>query len=1152
MPSRRLLCGNPDSFAPSLATVITIILILVSLAPTNAQTPTTPENADPPQTAQPSSDEAERDARWAQRNDSEQVRQRAERFTSFLNLGKNFKITGLNGRLELRPIAEAIAAGKHEEALDSFGKYFFKKLRNPRAAGLTIDDLSPYSQGTAGHGKFPQPLWDPSADHAKVVERAEALLKGHAQVGGKDVEIGPPGKVNWYYPLPYGQVSDPANPSTNPNPEVVFGTFFDVLAQAFVITHDERFLDAWVAYLDDWSLNSTYVDRVHPLFIPSKINSSGAGRILKELAAVSAALPPDRQPLPPRVFAQMMQRIFGDYPLLSIAYIRSNCHNWTPFPGGVLLSLIGDEFISSPLFFRESKRRNIEDNAVTQNLRDGSENQQDPWYNDNFSHTLSALLLLDTRDKMDRWREVDWVGDAMEDIYWQNDLRDYLRERVNYQIRLRTPQDELPIVFRGGDKRRAARPDRALSPQAFADPVNAAVLNAARSDRKPPYFGDWFPYGGYYIVRHGWGPNDGYGTMFSSHHAGAYGGYRSRSNNNSFGLAEGGQDLLVDDCIGHYMYPTSPLRVDGRNQFFHAGEGFYKVPGAASHKTYLVRAWTDPAPWRWHESDKFNVMEGVYAGPYLDEKKEKTDRTGGIRDTSHQRLAIYVRGANFWIIVDRLHSGAERDFDLIWRIPLGDDPKAPAFTKDEIIMDEAAQRFGAASARQAKVGVDLRQVSSSPLKYQRKDVAKDPKNNYMPYGRAEVFASWRAAGASQVITVIEPRTGDSKGLADFSPQKSQGIEGFNATASNGQQVRMLSADKGTATLSIGSVTADAELLLLEGEEGGLVMGAKDFKIGGTKVETNDATDFEFRLSGGRLAQLLPIYRPIAPVKIGPERTVFTDEIEVTLASETPGVEIRYTLDGSDPTLLSPRYEKPLRLQNTTMVKARAYRPGMTEEPATTAGTHATPVSRALFSAKNPLEPVAAAGKKPGLRFTYRQDDWKALWLDTSRGEPGAQGVVNDLFDLSLVPLDNPPVGDAPAPRAKPYAVTYEGFLEVPEDGVYTFHAPEELVYPDIDAGYDLRVQVGQMKRRGDPSAREVVPVEWYPSTRLHAFGSWSVALKKGAHPFKVTFLDYRTDAAKQLNVENLRPYIWPGSTPELLITGPGLDRKPIPAAWFKN
>ena len=78
----------------------------------------------------------------------------------------------------------------------------------------------------------------------------------------------------------------------------------------------------------------------------------------------------------------------------------------------------------------------------------------------------------------------------------------------------------------------------------------------------------------------------------------------------------------------------------------------------------------------------------------------------------------------------------------------------------------------------------------------------------------------------------------------------------------------------------------------------------------------------------------------------------------------------------------------------------------------------------------------------------------------------------------------------------------QGYLNVPEDGVYTFHAPRELVYPDMDAGYELKLEVGERAYTNVPRKAYYGLQEWYPSTRLHAMGNWSVAFKKGAQPFR--------------------------------------------------
>ncbi len=61
-----------------------------------------------------------------------------------------------------------------------------------------------------------------------------------------------------------------------------------------------------------------------------------------------------------------------------------------------------------------------------------------------------------------------------------------------------------------------------------------------------------------------------------------------------------------------------------------------------------------------------------------------------------------------------------------------------------------------------------------------------------------------------------------------------------------------------------------------------------------------------------------------PVLIRPNGGNFVSLAEVTLQSTLPGTAIRYTLDGSEPSLSSPLYAGPLTLRETTTVKARLF------------------------------------------------------------------------------------------------------------------------------------------------------------------------------------------------------------------------------------
>jgi hypothetical protein len=66
---------------------------------------------------------------------------------------------------------------------------------------------------------------------------------------------------------------------------------------------------------------------------------------------------------------------------------------------------------------------------------------------------------------------------------------------------------------------------------------------------------------------------------------------------------------------------------------------------------------------------------------------------------------------------------------------------------------------------------------------------------------------------------------------------------------------------------------------------------------------------------------------LTPPNLDPDGGIFDEQVEVKLASETPGALIRYTTDGSTPTEDSPLYTKPLTIAATATVSARAFEPG---------------------------------------------------------------------------------------------------------------------------------------------------------------------------------------------------------------------------------
>jgi hypothetical protein len=1088
--------------------------------------------------------------------------------------------SNLRSRPKLEEIGKLKTAGKYCDVLKVFRDYYFDKLRRPQAFGLHANDVHPYGTGYGGIPGFPGPAIDPNLDAAaqkQQIAQADDLLNGQMTLGdGKKLALGEPGAVDWTAPGPPYGYTTPAR-RQDPYRELWWGTGFQPLLTAYVMTKDERYLKRWIAYMDDWAINADYLLELHPV-----LNHDNCAypvvATLRMFAAIAASLPYQSEAVPPDAFARIMRKLVTESPLNDVVYMRSNPNAWTPGAGRMLLAMMIDEFKLAPLYFRETRRRNIEDINVTQQLPDGTEDHQWPGYNFLLLINAGALRLLDARQSLPPWAQPAWEREP-QTIAWQRELSEALMRRATYLLHWGTPNGEYPLVTHQEpphEKKAKLRESYSRFPAMLAEETNAKLYSTLYGDGAegpPPYTSEWFPYGGYSIARTGWGREHGYGAMFCSPQPGC-GGVGSGCKNNVFGLAAYGMDLLADDLVHAWVRATSPIHVDQKRQQL----DYYvpRCPWPSAHRGELVHAWTDPAPWRWHASADFDLMEGVYSGVYANDFRNRADF---VDDVSHQRLAMFARRAGLWILTDRLLTAKRHHYEQLWWLPLQKNELA-AFRPEEIAVDPQSKTIKTRRTRNDKwwswdqmrnvsvgnVNLSMYQFTDADLKYTSTSVLKSPEM----YDWQRVAASWQGTGNQQIVTALFPRRptpekkepdGSENDLAGAKPLPARpGVTAFEAVTPDGIRVAYAAAADRSAALESEGIRVTAEALLAVrgpaagGEVKGLVLGCRAMELRGAPVAVRQA-DFEFSLpaslAAGKLA-IEPIYRPIRPVQILPESDVFTAELEVTLRCRTPGVVMTYTLDGSEPTPQSTPYRGPFRIDRSLVVKARAYRPGVQCNPPHTSGTHATATSYAVFTKKLPSLPEQATPASRGLNCEYYEGFWKDLWLSLDKLAPRNKQPVQELFDLAVVPADNRPVGDKQAPRERSYALKYTGYLKVPADGVYTIHAPPEYVYCDRVAGYELQVYVGHAQNPdGDGAKRDEELNYWYPATRLHGLGTWSVPLKQGLHELKVVYIDFRMDGAKRLNrVQGVPDLVWSGEKPGLLISGPGVEKQPIPASWL--
>ncbi|MCH8274910.1 MAG: family 20 glycosylhydrolase [Armatimonadetes bacterium] len=187
--------------------------------------------------------------------------------------------------------------------------------------------------------------------------------------------------------------------------------------------------------------------------------------------------------------------------------------------------------------------------------------------------------------------------------------------------------------------------------------------------------------------------------------------------------------------------------------------------------------------------------------------------------------------------------------------------------------------------------------------------------------------------------------------------------------------------------------------------------------------------------------------------------VFLDEATVLFEDAGPSAEIRYTLDGSDPTRASLLYTGPFRLNESATVTAVLVREG---------GRMSEPIRMDFL--KQTLRPPDPAGDlAPGLKYRYFEGHWTEL-PHLEDMQPSTTGTAETL-------------GIALRERDEGFAMEFTGHIGVPADGIYTF-------YTDSDDG--SRLYIGStlvVQNDGLHAPRE---------------RRGQIALKAGAHPIRVT------------------------------------------------
>ena len=218
------------------------------------------------------------------------------------------------------------------------------------------------------------------------------------------------------------------------------------------------------------------------------------------------------------------------------------------------------------------------------------------------------------------------------------------------------------------------------------------------------------------------------------------------------------------------------------------------------------------------------------------------------------------------------------------------------------------------------------------------------------------------------------------------------------------------------------------------------------------------------------------------------RNAFTETDTLKLISSIPGIEIRYTTDGSIPTKNSTLYEKPFEVSATTDYLIRTFRPDGTPcDVVSTSFVH-EPYSQASPSSANLKEGLQA------LWYEFRGDSCSKITSAPFNGEY--------LLDKVMIPSE----------VQGNIGLIIKGYIDIPQDDIYTF-----AIFSDDGSTMTID-ETAVLLNDGPHSPKEYIGQK---------------ALAKGLHPIEIRYFDHN------------------GGVLELYLLNDQGEKVEIPKGWFK-
>lgn len=622
------------------------------------------------------------------------------------------------------------------------------------------------------------------------------------------------------------------------------------------------------------------------------------------------------------------------------------------------------------------------------------------------------------------------------------------------------------------------------------------------------------PYSGFYAMRsgrgdlHGWGMKDLYLFFMNGRPQSGH----SMRDNNAIQVTAYGRQMVV--CGGDPTYGVFRTPEAKGADFFLSEASSLKnntvlVDGRSQSKSgpYASRAYETPVLSRWHTSPRCDLVDGTYDLGYGDFQNNRDVNVD--MSVKHHRRVVFIKPAKLWLIEDRMLNTGDKphEYSQVWNFPpYCEDANyvksIAGFKENQFEINSEGKSLRTADP----TGPNLEMQHFGPaLTYRKYYGDREKWLGWYSAGIGDarptvnIHANWQSTDQDALLTLLVPT---DKGAGTPVKQTREivgdrGYTGLEAELIDGRSIRYLTSSQPHLFNLLPVIASTHSLIVCSGpgrELWGVAMGCKSLSIEGVDRKI-PSEDFEFWMGTDGI-QFSPIFIPEVPVIAAPKPFADIASAEpVTITGGRDGYEVRYTVDGTEPTAKSARYEGPVALKQPATVKARFF-----------SGGQALPLvaTRDYRAWQWPLrQPDVKDGKDlvPGLNLDYYEHENSVRIYDVMLRSPKNQQTTTG---LELTPFE--PVRFS--------AGKWTGYVKVPADGVYHFYlATSEgaslfLCNPERD------LQLPALARCG-----------WWGHT-----DQGSAALRAGLHRIE---MQYQRSSGNNLTLE---------------VEGPGVPRQPLPTS----